>query len=100
MNLLCLAIGIACAQPLCINGHPAQRSGDVTYAGLPPRHGFQRDHRLPLCLGGADDASNVWYQPLAEAKAKDALEWQACEQYCRGEITLDQARSRFHRPAE
>jgi hypothetical protein len=106
MSLLCLAatiVGLSlafaegrlCAQPLCINGHPIPRSHSITYAGLSPRHGFQRDHRVPLCLGGADDASNVWYQPIAEAEIKDRLEWATCEAYCRGDISLEQARGRF-----
>ncbi len=79
---------------LCIAGHPAPRH-NVTYAGLPPRHGYQRDHVIPLCLGGPDTLANLQYQPLATAEVKDRLEWSTCEAYCRGEITLDQARSRF-----
>lgn len=81
--------------PLCINGHPAKRLPNISYAGLPPRHGYQRDHIIPLCLGGPDTRDNLQYQPLDQAYAKDQLERQACEQYCRGEITLDQARRRF-----
>lgn len=77
---------------LCVNGRPAPRAAGVTYGGLPPRLGYQRDHRQPLCLGGADDAANVRYQPLDEALAKDKDEQRACEAYCRGEISLEAAR--------
>ena len=89
MNTLCAALGLLCH--LCVNGHPAHRA-PTTYAGLPPIPGYQRDHRIPRCLGGADSRENVWYQPLPEAHRKDALERQACEAYCRGALSLDQAR--------
>jgi hypothetical protein len=82
-------------RPLCINGHPAPRQSGVTYGGLRPGHGFQRGHCIPLGLGGADEPGNVWLQPEGEARRKDAAEWQAIEAYCRGEITLEEARSRF-----
>jgi hypothetical protein len=45
---------LAHAGPLCDGRYPVRRVPDVTYGGLPPRHGFERDHRLPLCLGGPD----------------------------------------------
>jgi hypothetical protein len=61
--LLALALsGSALAQDLCVDG----RAG-ITYGGLAPRHGSERDHCRPLGLGGADDAGNVRYEPLAEA---------------------------------
>src|SRR2546427_782625 len=72
----------------CINGHPAPRAHNITYAGLPPRHGYQRDHRLSLCLGGTDTADNVRYQPIGEARHKDKVEWYLCEQYCAGRMGL------------
>lgn len=100
MTPLCLAaalIGIGCAEPTCINGHPAPRAHGITYAGLPPRHGYQRDHIIPLCLGGPDTRDNLQYQPLDQAHIKDQLERQTCEQYCRGDIPLEQARERFAR---
>jgi hypothetical protein len=85
--------GPASAQSLCIDGHPAHRRPNVTYGGLPPMHGWQRDHCESLSLGGADDASNVRYQPLAEARVKDADERTAIENYCAGLWTLAQARA-------
>jgi hypothetical protein len=72
---------------LCIDGHPRKRDPNVTYAGLPPKHGYQRDHKIPLCAGGPDTADNVEYEPLDEAKFKDHYEWSMCEKMCRGEIT-------------
>jgi hypothetical protein len=56
------------------HGHPARRSEHATYGGLEPRPGWERDHCLPLRLGGADAAGNVWYQPIAEAQRKDLVE--------------------------
>lgn len=75
---------------LCSLGHPTKRP-PVTYAGLRPRNGFQRDHFIPLCLRGPDTKENVWYQPLDEAAEKDLEEWTLCEAMCRGEISLTQA---------
>ena len=100
--LVAVLIGLAvqhyagsASYPLCISGHPAPRQADVTCGGLRPEHGYQRDHCIPLGLGGADEPGNVWLQPAEEARRKDQAEWQAIEAYCRGEITLEQARSRF-----
>ena len=75
--LVAVLIGLAvqhyagsASYPLCISDHPAR-------------------------LGGSDEPGNVWLQPAEEARRKDQAEWQAIEAYCREEITLEQARSRF-----
>jgi hypothetical protein len=44
-------------------------------------------------LGGADDAGNVRYEPLAEARIKDADEMTAIENFCAGLWSLAEARS-------
>jgi hypothetical protein len=87
------------AGPLCVDGHPAARRAGVTYGGLLARHGYQRDHLWPLCAGGPDTRSNVWYEPLAEAHRKDALEWRECEAMCRGEVSPDAVRDYFESDA-
>jgi hypothetical protein len=92
LALMTGATGNASAQGLCIDGHPAPRRSHVTYGGLTPRHGFERDHCRPLGLGGADDAGNVRYEPLAEAHLKDADERTAIENFCSGIWSLAQAR--------
>ena len=58
------------------------RPNRVTYGGLAPRAGYERDHRVPLCLGGPDTRDNVWYEPLAEAHEKDIAERNACRHAC------------------
>ena len=40
--------------------------------------GYVVDHVKPLCAGGADDPSNMQWQTVADAKAKDKLERQQC----------------------
>jgi hypothetical protein len=81
---------------LCVNGHPALRRPDVTYGGLPAKHGHERDHfPFPLCLGQADTAEHVRDQPYPEASDKDELEKYACESYCAGRMDLTHARSLF-----
>lgn len=102
-----LACSVA-AEPLpslCHNGWPVKRKPDCTvsnvpgcisYGGLPKRRGFARNHHLPLCLGGSDTADNIEYEPLREAHEQDIkVEWKACEDYCAGRITLDEARRQF-----
>jgi len=90
---------------LCVNGHPAKRAPDCTaaqvpgcisYGGLAPRRGFQRDHGpYPLCLGQQDAAAHVHYQPIAQARAKYRLEAYACDSYCAGRLDLSQALQLF-----
>lgn len=36
--------------------------------------GYVVDHKIPLRCGGADAPSNLQWQPVAEAKAKDKIE--------------------------
>jgi hypothetical protein len=83
------------SRPLCENGHPTERARNVTYGGLPPRPGFERDHVLPLCLGGSDIAVNVQSQPWPEAHDKDRLERYSCEHYCDGSLPLLSAQALF-----
>ena len=40
--------------------------------------GWIVDHIVPLCAGGADDPSNMQWQTVADAKAKDKQEWALC----------------------
>lgn len=48
--------------------------------GLPrgPCHGYIIDHVTPLCAGGADAPSNMQWQTIPEAKAKDRNERRLC----------------------
>lgn len=46
------------------------------YRGACP--GYVVDHIMPLCLNGADDPSNMIWQPKAEALEKDKIEWAMC----------------------
>jgi hypothetical protein len=49
---------------------------------LPARAGYERDHVIPLCLGGPDTAANMQYQAWAEARVKDRLEARVCHLVC------------------
>lgn len=40
--------------------------------------GFIRDHLIPLCAGGADAVSNLWWEESARASRKDKRELQLC----------------------
>ncbi len=65
--------------------------------GLSPAdwHMVEFDHRVPLCLGGADSVANMWAQPLLEARMKDRLEAHACRSVCAGRIPLATAQAWF-----
>lgn len=100
MKSAILALGLLAAcgpaqseKALCVDGHPRHRASYVSYGGLPPRHGFERDHIVPLCLGGADSRDNVQYQPWPDASIKDRREWAACEAFCRGQLSMERARA-------
>ncbi len=72
------------------------RPAHVTYGGLTPMHGYERDHRVPLCLGGADTRGNVFYEPLEEALVKDRAERNACRYVCAaGPAAIEKAREDF-----
>src|SRR5215831_17341010 len=84
---------------LCYRGHQRKRLPDcrpglderppycIDYGGLPRKRGFQRDHYISegLCRGqswcdvaaqdpsrppGPDNAGNVWYEEISEARKK------------------------------
>jgi hypothetical protein len=40
--------------------------------------GYRKDHVLPLACGGPDAVSNMQWQTVAAAKAKDRWELRAC----------------------
>ncbi len=84
------------------------RPAHVAYGGLTPMPGYQRDHWIPLCLGGPDarDANenpmapprlgNVWYEPWPEWKEKDKADDRACRLICHaGPAAIEKAREDF-----
>jgi hypothetical protein len=60
---------------------------------------FEIDHRVPVCLGGADVRENLWPQPGSEHPSyhdKDALEDQICRRVCRDQsMTLEEGQAIF-----
>jgi hypothetical protein len=56
-----------------------------------PHPGYEIDHLVPLCLGGADTIKNLWPQLRKEAQAKDKLEAELCRMACKGEIDTAEA---------
>ena len=52
---------------------------------------YEFDHLIPLSVGGSDDITNIWPQPLDEAKEKDKVEQSAYLQLSKGDITQKQA---------
>jgi hypothetical protein len=58
--------------------HPCPANGQQT--GACP--GWVRDHRWPLCAGGADSVENLVWAPADEAKLKDVWEKTMCRRLC------------------
>lgn len=58
-------------------------------------HGYELDHLVPLCLGGADTEANLWPQAWGDARRKDAAEAAACWAVCADELGLREAQRRF-----
>ncbi len=59
-------------------------------------NGFWRgeiDHRVPLCLGGADDIRNLW--PQSDFKSKDGLEATTCRAVCAGKMGIAEGQAIF-----
>lgn len=60
---------------------------------------YEIDHLVPLCLGGSDDASNLWPEPRRNiepkwnAEAKDRLERTLCDLVCDGLLDLGDAQT-------
>ncbi len=57
------------------------------------RRTWEIDHRVPLCLGGADEAANLWAQHgYAD---KDLDEAFACRSVCNGDLPISTAQACF-----
>lgn len=66
------------------SGRPNTKRAIMRAYGLGNRRSadFELDHRVPLCLGGADVVANLWPQPWPEAREKDKIEEWACRAVC------------------
>jgi len=52
---------------------------------------WELDHDCSIEIGGSNDATNLWPQPIAEARRKDVLENSLHKEVCTGKITLLEA---------
>jgi hypothetical protein len=65
--------------------------------------GYEDDHLVPLCLGGADAPANRWPEPgsgIWNYHEKDRLEGYACQMVCSGRIGLGTAQRWFLAPSD
>jgi hypothetical protein len=68
------------------------------YGGIPRDtwQNYEFDHLIPLCAGGSDEITNVWPQPLIEARNKDRVENMVCRQMRAGTMTQAEAIQKIH----
>lgn len=70
-----------------------QVAEEYNYTG--PGSGVEYDHLISLELGGSNDVTNLWPQPIAEAHVKDRLEDYLHKQVCAGNMSLQDAQQRI-----
>jgi hypothetical protein len=56
---------------------------------------YEVDHLIPLELGGSNAVTNLWVEPIAEARHKDRLEDAAHAAVCSGRMRLEDAQRAF-----
>jgi hypothetical protein len=70
----------------------AFKSGQAYPAyGLPPGTGGELDHLVPLELGGANDAANLWPEAGPVPNPKDSVEDALHQAVCDGQVSLARA---------
>ena len=55
------------------------------------RSQFKIDHKIPLCVGGSNEVSNLWPQHQSIYKITDPLEGLACEKMAAGRLKQNRA---------
>jgi len=55
------------------------------------RQDFKVDHKIPLCMGGSNEDSNLWPQHKSVYIHTDALEHSLCLKMARGELSQSKA---------
>jgi hypothetical protein len=86
-TIVALAVALACASPLSAKEyrsrevarefqreHPCPSTGLTTGAC----YGYRKDHIKALACGGPDAVSNMQWQTIRDARAKDRWERRAC----------------------
>jgi hypothetical protein len=59
------------------------------------RSRYELDHLVPLEIGGSNDSTNLWPEPLKAAARKDQVENELHREVCRGAITVEAAQRTF-----
>ncbi len=89
---------------ICTRGYPAtvrnitsaeKRQVAAVYHYTGPNSGVEYDHLISLELGGSNDATNLWPEPIAEAHVKDRLENFLHREVCAGRMQLPDVQKRI-----
>jgi hypothetical protein len=60
-------------------------------------HMVEIDHFVSLEIGGLNDVTNLWPQPMEEARLKDVVETWLKRQVCSGKMSLHDAQKAIYR---
>jgi hypothetical protein len=71
----------------------AQVAASYEYTG--PSSGVEYDHLVSLELGGSNDPTNLWPEPIADAHVKDGLEDYLRVHVCSGDLALSDVQQRL-----
>jgi hypothetical protein len=93
----------ATVQQICTSGYASSvravttTEKDAIYAeyGITDHTGYVIDHLVSLELGGSNDPSNLWPEPLAESKRKDVVENALHDAVCNGSMSLADAQAQI-----
>jgi hypothetical protein len=97
---------------ICVSGYtqtvrpPESQTGKFKFGQAYPAYGLasgtesELDHLVPLELGGANDAANLWPQAGSLPNPKDSVERALNRAVCHGQITLARAQRAIARDWE
>ena len=59
------------------------------------QHLYEIDHFIPLNIGGTNDITNLWPEPLASAHDKDKVEFFLYQEVCHSRMQIEDAQDQI-----
>jgi hypothetical protein len=99
-STICLAGYTAAVRPPESQTEAFKFSQAYTAYGIPPGTQSELDHLVPLELGGANDAANLWPEAGPVPNPKDSVEDALNKAVCNGQVSLASAQNAIARDWE